>query len=170
MTWAFADLRVGRAPSAVSALEITIDTGHLGRGLSHRMLGALCEAARRQGHGVLVAPVRPTRKHREPRVPMEEYVRRARPDGLPEDPWLRVHVRAGGRIAKIATASMTVAASLAEWRRWTGLPFDSDGRIEVPGALVPVHCDTAHGHAVYTEPNVWVRHGQDPAARTSPGR
>ncbi len=44
------------------------------------------------------------------------------------------------------------------WRRWTGLPFDRDGAVEVPGALVPVHYDTAHDHAVYVEPNVWVRH------------
>ena len=38
------------------------------------------------------------------------------------------------------------------------LAFDRDGDVVVPGALVPVHCDTAHDHAVYVEPNVWVRH------------
>ncbi|POX38016.1 N-acetyltransferase [Streptomyces sp. Ru73] len=158
LVWAFDDRRHGRAPTVASALEITVDTGYLGRGLSYRMLAALRDAAGRQGHDVLMAPVRPTAKHREPRVPMAEYVRRRRPDGLPEDPWLRVHVKAGGTIEKIAPASMTVSGSLAQWRQWTGLPFDRDGDIEVPGALTPVHCDTAHDHAVYVEPNVWVRH------------
>ncbi|MEV8371134.1 hypothetical protein AB0P21_00245 [Kribbella sp. NPDC056861] len=39
-----------------------------------------------------------------------------------------------------------------------GLPFDRTGEVVVPQALVPVHCDVEHDHAVYVEPNVWVRH------------
>ncbi|MFH8369369.1 N-acetyltransferase [Streptomyces sp. NPDC018031] len=161
--WAFQDRHRGRPTTVASALEITVDSGHLGRGLSHRMLAAMRDAVARQGHPVLLAPVRPTAKHLRPRVPMDHYVRERRADGLPADPWLRVHVRSGGTIEKVAPASMTVSGSLAQWRRWTGLPFDRDGDVEVPGALVPVHCDTAHDHAVYVEPNVWVRHGARPA-------
>jgi len=162
LVWAFHDRRRGRPPTVSSALEITIDTAYLGRGLSSRMLAALKDAVGGQGHDVLLAPVRPTAKHLEPRVPMAEYVRRRRDDGLPTDPWLRVHVRAGGSIQRIASASMTVSGSLAQWRQWTGLPFTEDGPVEVPGALVPVHCDTGHDQAVYVEPNVWVRHDLRP--------
>ncbi|WP_053726753.1 hypothetical protein [Streptomyces sp. WM6378] len=162
LAWAFDDLRRGRPLTTASALEITIDVGHLGRGLSHRMLAAMREAVRRQGLGALVAPVRPTAKHLRPRVPMAEYMREVRDDGLPADPWLRVHVRAGGTIEKAAAASMTVSGTPAEWRRWTGLPFDRDGEIEVPAALVPVHCDTRHDRVSYVEPNAWVRHGLRP--------
>ncbi|MGW3492972.1 N-acetyltransferase [Streptomyces sp. NPDC001020] len=158
LVWAFRDQRHGRSLTTVSTLEITVDTEYLGRGLSYRMLGALRDAAARQGHNVLLAPVRPTAKHLEPRVSMADYIRRQRDDGLPADPWLRVHVKAGGSIAKVASASMAVSGSLAQWRQWTGLPFDSTGDIDVPGALVPVHCDTAHDHASYVEPNVWIRH------------
>ncbi len=89
---------------------------------------------------------------------MEQYAFRERADGLPHDPWRRVHVRAGGVVEAVAPASMAVAASLEEWRGWTGLPFDSAGLVEVPGALAPVHCEPARGYAVYVEPNVWVRH------------
>jgi hypothetical protein len=53
---------------------------------------------------------------------------------------------------------MVVAGTLAEWRQWTGDPFDQTGPTHVAGALVPVHVDVAHDHAVYAEPNVWVRH------------
>jgi hypothetical protein len=53
---------------------------------------------------------------------------------------------------------MTIGASLADWRSWTGLPFDTDGEVEVPGALGPVLVRTAHDYAVYVEANVWVRH------------
>lgn len=80
---------------------------------------------------------------------MSDYIRQRREDGPPEDPRLQVHVKAGGTIANVAPASMTVRGSLRLWRQWTGLPFDRDGGIEVPGALAPVRCDIA---------NVWVRH------------
>jgi hypothetical protein len=81
-----------------------------------------------------------------------------RDDGLPADAWLRIHVRAGARIVKVAPRSMTIPGTLAEWRDWTGLPFDTPGPVVVPGALVPVHCDPAQDMAVYVEPNVWVWH------------
>lgn len=57
------------------------------------MLIAMRENAGRLGYPALVAPVRPNRKHLEPRVPMNDYIAR-----------------------------------------------------------------TAYDHAIYVEPNVWVRH------------
>ncbi|MEU8677103.1 N-acetyltransferase [Streptomyces sp. NPDC048560] len=159
LLWAFSDLRRARTPDTVSAIEITVAEGKLGRGISGRMVAALRENTARLGFGELVAPVRPNAKHLEASTPMEEYARRTRDeDGLPYDPWLRVHVRAGGVIEAVAPVSMTVSGSLAQWRSWTGLPFDVEGPVEVPGALVPVHCSLAHGYGVYAEPNVWVRH------------
>jgi len=53
---------------------------------------------------------------------------------------------------------MTIVGTLAEWSKWTGVIFDRSGEIEVPGALAPVLVSVAHGHAVYVEPNVWIRH------------
>jgi hypothetical protein len=52
----------------------------------------------------------------EPTQPMAQYVEQFREDGLPVDPWLRVHVQAGGKIVKVAPTSMVMAGSLAEWR------------------------------------------------------
>lgn len=159
LNWAFSDLRHGREADTVSAIEITVDLGHLGKGLSHRMLAAMRENAGKRGFAELVAPVRPNGKHLEAEAPMHEYAFRTREaDGLPHDPWLRVHVRAGGVIEAVAPASMTVSGSVEQWREWTGLPFDTDGPVEVEGALVPVHCEATRGYAVYVEPNVWVRH------------
>lgn len=158
LTWGFADVRAGRTPTAVSALEIAIGKAYQGQGLSHRMLSALRDAASAQGHDTLVAPVRPNAKQRQQRVSMRTYLTQCRDDGLPADPWLRVHVRAGGRIVKVAPASMLIGGSLDQWRGWTGLPFDHDGEVEVPEALVPVRCDITHDFAVYVEPNVWIHH------------
>ncbi|WP_328494545.1 N-acetyltransferase [Streptomyces sp. NBC_00414] len=158
LVWAFGDLRSGVTPDTVSAISIVVAPHAQGTGLSARMLSAMRDNARAKGFGAVVAPVRPSAKHLEPRTAMEEYAFRMRDDGLPHDPWLRVHVRAGARIEAVAPASMTVAASLDEWRAWTGLPFDKEGQVEVPGALVPVHSEPSLGYAVYVEPNVWVRH------------
>ncbi|WP_067182374.1 acetyltransferase-like protein [Microtetraspora niveoalba] len=158
LMWAFSDHRRGVPPDTVSALEITVRPDLRGKGLSGTMLAAMRANTRSLGFASLVAPVRPNGKHREPATPMAEYARRTREDGLPVDPWLRTHARAGGVIVSVAPVSMAVAGSLDQWREWTGLPFDTDGWVEVPGALVPVHCVPEHGYATYAEPNVWVRH------------
>ncbi|WP_432041561.1 N-acetyltransferase [Streptomyces cadmiisoli] len=158
LVWAFADLREGVRPDTVSAVSVVIAPQAQGLGLSGQMVTAMRDNARALGFDEVVAPVRPSAKHLEPRTPMEEYAHRVRPDGLPHDPWLRVHARAGATVHAVAPASMTVAAALPDWRRWTGLPFDTAGDIEVPGALVPVRCEPARGFAVYVEPNVWMRH------------
>ncbi|WP_175407157.1 N-acetyltransferase [Streptomyces sp. TRM64462] len=159
LVWAMEDRRAGRKPDTVSAIEIAVAQDVLGRGLSPRMLAAMRDAARERGFGEVVAPLRPSGKHLEPFTPIAAYAFRTRPeDGLPHDPWLRVHVRAGGVVDSMATASMTISDSVERWREWTGLPFDTDGPVEVPGALAPVRCEASQGYAVYVEPNVWVRH------------
>lgn len=157
LQWGIADHRQGRTPNVSSALEIVISRTHLGRGMSHKMLSAMRTVVKAKGHQTLYAPVRPNGKQ-DTGQPMTEYIQQFREDGLPVDPWLRVHVKAGGKIVKVAPTSMVMTGSLAEWREWTGLPFDQTGTVDVPKALVPVHCDVEHDHAVYVEPNVWVRH------------
>ncbi|MFI1076250.1 N-acetyltransferase [Streptomyces puniciscabiei] len=155
-----------RRPNTVVALGIMVRRSDRGDGLSAAVLTALRNNAARLGFRELLAPVRPSAKHREPATPFADYLARTRPDGLPEDPWLRVHVRAGGVVESVSVRSMVVAGSLAEWRAWTGLPFDRHGPVVVPEALVPVHCDPAQDHAVYVEPNVWVRHVLHADSRT----
>jgi len=147
----------GATPDALSAVEISVRPDRQGAGLSRQMLDAMRANAARNGFAELVAPVRPNGKA-DPHEPMTSYAARVRPDGLPVDPWLRVHVRAGGRIEAVAPRSMVVPGTLEEWREWTGLPFDRSGPVHVPGALAPVHCDLEHGVATYVEPNVWVVH------------
>jgi GNAT superfamily N-acetyltransferase len=147
----------GETPNAVSAIEIAVRRDLQGTGLSGRMLAAMRDNAARHGFAELVAPVRPNGKA-DPHEPMAAYAVRTRDDGLPADPWLRVHVRAGGVIDSVAPRSMVIPGTVAEWREWTGLPFDASGPVEVPKALAPVWCDLEHGTATYVEPNVWVRH------------
>ncbi|MEU4421395.1 N-acetyltransferase [Actinoplanes sp. NPDC024001] len=148
----------GTSPTIVSALEISIRRDRRGGGISARMLAAMRDNAARHGFTDLVAPVRPSAKTAQITKPIDAYAYETRADGLPVDPWLRVHVRAGGRIVNVAHQSMVITGTLEQWRSWTGLPFTENGPVEVPGALTPVQCDVAQNSAVYVEPNVWVHH------------
>jgi GNAT superfamily N-acetyltransferase len=156
--WGYRDQLAGERPTAVSALEIMVAPRLQGRGISRVMLAALRDNARRLGFAELFAPLRPTDKHREPLTPFAEYTARRREDGLPYDSWVRTHCRLGARILKVAPCSMVIAGTLAEWQEWTGLRFARSGPAIVPGALSPIHVCLEQDHAVYVEPNLWVRH------------
>ena len=156
--WAAEDALDHTAADTVCALEIAVHPGHRNRGLSGLVLDALRENTRRLGHRRLVAPVRPPARASQPLTPMQDYISQLRGDGLPRDYWLRVHVRHGGQIIGTAPCSATVQAPLPQWREWTGLPFDTDGEVLVPGALAPVLVSLRMNVAVYVEPNIWVLH------------
>ena len=143
---------------AVSALEIMVLPPYRGRGVSQLMLRALRDNSGARDVADLYAPVRPTEKHRHPRMPFADYIAMIREDGLPQDAWVRAHVRLGASIVKVAPCSMVIAGTLAEWSLWTGLAFEHSGDIIVPGALAPVHVSREQDHAVYIEPNLWMHH------------
>jgi GNAT superfamily N-acetyltransferase len=156
--YAALDRFAGRRGNLVSALEISIRPELRGQGLADKMLAAMRANAASLGFASLVAPVRPNGKHMHPDMSIAAYAAVRRDDGLPVDPWLRVHVRAGGTIVGVSARAMTMAGSTAQWREWTGLPFDTTGPVTVPEALIPVQCDVAQDYAVYCEPCVWVHH------------
>jgi GNAT superfamily N-acetyltransferase len=143
-------------PDVLSAMVAVVDRGHNGQGLSRLLVEAMRDLAGREGFSSLIAPVRPTWKDRYPLIPMEQYARWTREDGLPFDPWLRVHARLGGELLEVAPESMRIEGTREDWEGWTGMAFPGDGDYTLPGALVPVHF--AGGRGVYVEPNVWFRH------------
>jgi GNAT superfamily N-acetyltransferase len=152
------DIGRGRAPTVVSALLAVVPPVYRGRGLSSVVLNAMKTIAANHGLGALIAPVRPTLKERYPLTPRERYVRWLRDDGLPFDPWLRVHRRLGARFLKVAPESMVIAGTISEWEEWTGMGFPESGAYVVQGALQPVEMDLERDLGVYREPNVWMRH------------
>jgi GNAT superfamily N-acetyltransferase len=143
-------------PDVLSAMVAVVDRRRQGEGLSRVLIAAMTDLARTHGFPALIAPVRPTWKDRYPLIPIERYVTWRRDDGLPFDPWLRVHERVGAELLEVCPASMVVEATAAEWHEWTGMAFPEDGDYVVPGALVPVRF--AGGRGSYVEPNVWMRH------------
>jgi hypothetical protein len=145
-------------PTLVSAIQVLVDPSAHGSGLSSLMLGEMQRIAATAGYRDLVAPVRPSLKSLYPLTPMKRYVAWTTRDGLPFDPWMRVHARAGATITKVCPESMVISGSIEDWEGSTDLRFPESGRYVVPGALEPVEMDVEADTGVYVEPNVWMHH------------
>lgn len=152
------DHEAGRAPNALFGVQVVVNPQHQGKGLSSAAVAVMRTIAAELGLAQIVIPVRPDGKSRFPLVSMETYLAWTGPEGLPQDNWLRVHARAGGRILRTCPRAMEITGTVADWERWTGLSFPLTGDHLVPGALVPVSFDLAADRGVYVEPNVWVVH------------
>jgi GNAT superfamily N-acetyltransferase len=158
LTQGFEDQATGRAPTMLCALSVSIPPTYRGQGLSGRMVRALHDIARAHGLPTMIAPVRPNLKAAYPVTPIERYIRWQRDDGLPFDPWMRVHARLGATVVKVCPQSMTVTGTVPQWERRTGMQFPESGRYVVPEALVPVEIDRETDRGTYIEPNVWMWH------------
>ena len=152
----FHDRTVGHSPTLVSALYIEIAASRRGHHLSAHMLAVLRQMAHAQGFNHLIAPVRPSLKSRYPLIPVTEYMQWQHADGLPFDPWLRVHVRAGGHIIQACPRAMTVRGSCQQWTTWTGVEMPGEDNYIIPHGLVPVSVRGTTGE--YIEPGIWVVH------------
>jgi GNAT superfamily N-acetyltransferase len=152
------DRAAGRAPTALSAVAAMVDPRYRGQGMSPAAVRAMVDLARAHGLGSLIAPVRPAAKSAYPLAPMERYVRWENEDGLPLDPWIRVHARMGAEILRVAPRTIVIEGTVADWERWTDMRFPDSGDYVVPGALQPVVIDRERDHGRYDDPNVWMRH------------
>ncbi len=148
----------GRKASVLCALQIVVANEYLGHGLSRRAVETMKDIGRAHKLKSLVAPVRPNFKANHPLVPMEEYIQWKDDRGLPFDPWIRVHVRSGGRIIKVCHRAMRITGTIADWQKWTGLKIAQSSKQIIPGALVPVEFDLEADLGTYIEPNVWMHH------------
>ena len=145
-------------PNALCALLIAVPRARRQRGASMDALRAMVDLGRRHGLAPLIAPVRPTWKERYPLVPIERYVGWRRDDGLPFDPWIRIHERLGGRILRPEAHSVRITGTVAEWEEWTEMAFPESGEYVFPGGLATLAIDRDEDLGRYWEPNVWMQH------------
>ncbi|HEV8585551.1 MAG TPA: GNAT family N-acetyltransferase [Methylomirabilota bacterium] len=148
----------GRAPNVLSALAAMVDPRYRGKAMSSVAVRAMVDLARSHGLRSLIGPVRPSNKSAYPLVPMARYTRWTNEDGLPLDPWLRVHARLGATVLAVIPQSMVIVGTVADWERWTEMRFPDSGSYVVPGALQPVVIDRDADLGRYEDPNVWMRH------------
>ena len=151
-------LEVADPPQALGALQIVVQPERRGQGLAELMLSAMRANAAAHGLHAVMACVRPTMKPRYPLTPIHRFAAWTRDDGLPFDPWIRLHVRAGGRIVRPSPRSMTITGSISDWERWTGMAFPETGDYVIEGGCEPVRIDADAGTGTYYDSNVWVLH------------
>ncbi len=152
----FAALR--ERPNCLCLLNASVDPALRKLGLSQHLLEAAKEVAAHFDLKFMIGPVRPTKKAEFPLESIEEFLMRRNKHGEIFDPWLRQHARCGAEVLNVCKDSVVVRATLGKWREWTGMPFDTDGDLIVPGALMPVKVNLKEGIAEYREPNIWVRY------------
>jgi hypothetical protein len=146
------------AANVLCALIIMVPRALQGRGLSAVAVQAMADLAGLHGLDALIAPVRPSWKERYPLVPIDRYAGWRRADGLPLDPWMRVHERLGAEVLKPEPQSLRISGTVAEWEEWTSLTFPESGEYWFPHGLATVTIDVADNRGVYWEPNVWMVH------------
>jgi hypothetical protein len=145
-------------PNSLSAMATEVVADHQGVGLAGRVLSALRERGNADGLTRMIAPARPTLKHRYPLIPIERYAEWTRDDGSPFDPWLRTHWRLGARVLACEKHAMRIVGTIADWEEWIGMALPDSGDYVVPEALAPITVDRSRDEAVYNEPAVWMLH------------
>jgi GNAT superfamily N-acetyltransferase len=155
-------------PTALCALAAEVDSDQQGKGLSRLIIQAMAALARDGGLHSLIAPVRPSLKDRYPLTPVEQYAQWRRGDGLPFDPWMRVHARLGATVLRAEPRSMEFTAPAADWEQWLGMDLPHPGEYVFPGGLAPL--TVADGMGRYWEPNVWMLHPVTPVPPAGPGQ
>jgi hypothetical protein len=148
----------GQQPNTAAALGASILPTHQSKGLSSTILRVMRHLAQEAGLQRLVVPVRPNFKARYPIIPIEDYIQWTNGEGLPFDPWMRVHSRLGARLIKPCSRAMTMGGTVAQWETWTGVAIPGSGDFVLPDLLAPLHVDHAADRCIYVEPNVWMEH------------
>ncbi len=135
-----------------------VDPRRKGTGTAGELIEVLRSLGQARGMTRVVAPVRPTLKHLYPLFSMEDYVSWVRDDGLPFDPWLRLHVRMGARVISLAREAQTMTGAIHDWEEWTGMALPASGDYVIPQGMsvLSINHDTKVG--TYVEDNIWVQH------------
>ena len=156
-----ADTDAGNAMNTLGAMQIAMRGDLRGAGLSGTMVGAMRAAARAAGYRAVIACVRPTEKDRYPLVPIERYAFWTREDGLPFDPWMRLHARLGARVVRASPRAMMVRGTVADWESWTGMAFPDRARTSCRGRPSRSSSIASATRALYYDQNVWMVHPVD---------
>jgi hypothetical protein len=144
--------------NVLCALVIMVPAARQRGGFSRLAVEGMITIAREHGFGAVVAPVRPSWKEHYPLTPIERYAGWTRDDGLPFDPWMRVHARLGAEILKPEPESLRITGSVSEWESWTEMAFPESGEYVFPRGLATLAVHREADLGSYWEPNVWMRH------------
>ena len=152
------DHDTGRKPTILCAIQVVTSPAFKSKGMSIEAVRVMKSIGVEHGLKEMIAPVRPSLKSQYPLTPIDDYINWNNTDGLPFDPWMRVHARLGAKVIKPCPLAMRISGTIAEWESWTEMRFPQSGKYIIPGALRPVDFDIEADRGVYVEPNVWMHH------------
>jgi len=146
-----------KKPDNLMALQVVVNPQYTGKGLSYYCIKELKKFAAEMGYANIYIPLRPSKKHLYPLIPIEKYIHFIDKSNQPYDPWLRVNVKLGGEIIK-PCKGIKIIDSIEQWEKWTGIKFPFEGSYIVPFAMSPVDVDLKKNQVTYNQENVWIRH------------
>lgn len=149
-----------RDASYHAGLSIVINKNFQGLGYAKYFIQAIKELGENKQHAFTIIPVRPTFKKYYPLISMNDYIKWQNKKGDIYDPWLRLHLKQGGKIIKICSHSMQVEMSVASWQEYMNVEIIGSGSYVIEGGLTTVEIDIDNDIGVYFEPNVWMLHAQ----------
>lgn len=155
---AVSDHQGGVTPDTLVVCAAQIHPERAGAGLAAAVLKGLIDAGAAAGLTRVVAPLRPTWKHRYPLTPIVDYAGWTRGDGSAFDPWVRTHLQMGAQLLGTSSTSQTFTGRVKQWEEWSGLDIPGDGAYVVPRALAPLVVDHAADSGTCVEPTIWVQH------------
>lgn len=150
------DFEAGKKMNAALGIQIIIPAEFQGKGLSSIATQELKNMCIKMGIKRLIIPIRPTLKSKYPINDIDKYIKWKNKDGLPFDPWLRVHVRKNAKIINACKKAVEIKGTVNQWETWTNMKFPESGKYVVEGALCPVVINRKKNLGTYIEPNVWV--------------
>ena len=105
----------------------------------------------------LVIPIRPTKKHEFPSMPMLEYMN-LKTESTIYDPWIRTHLTGGAEVIKVCEQSMKMEGNIEFWEKMLGKKIHESGSYHLSGALNLIKIDVENNKGEYVEPNIWIRY------------
>jgi GNAT superfamily N-acetyltransferase len=155
------DYEQKKKPNTLMALSASVSVDARGQGLGGKILEGYLQRAQELNLSKVIAPARPISKNKFPDLTMEEYVNLYDSDtGEHRDPWIRTHIRCGGKIAGIGRNSHVVHfadgswPSVQKWQEWTGMNFNKDGFYDIPDGNAKLHIHDGIGE--YREDCIWI--------------
>jgi hypothetical protein len=150
------DFEDGKEIDAAMGVQIIIPKEYQGKGISSTAVVEIKSMCVKMGIRKLIIPIRPTLKSKYPINDMDNYINWKNENGLPFDPWLRVHVKQKGKIIGTCINALEIKGTVEQWEKWTNMKFPTSGMYVVEGALCPININRENNLGTYNEPNVWV--------------
>lgn len=146
-----------QAPNYLGGLQVIVTGDYQRQGYSKQIIAHAKEVCRDSTLEKVLIPIRPTKKHLQPKMSMTEYMTLIEDQEI-YDPWIRTHMKAGAQVIKICNESMTIGGDVHFWERILNREIKSSGEYELAGALSLVKIDVDHNTGVYKEPNIWIKY------------